>query len=53
MQAYHLHKGIAYFTRFEDAKDMASVIPGSRIVRYGRGYAIQYRISGPYWPQTL
>lgn len=44
-------KGIAYFQSFEQAREISKRLPGSRVVVYQLGYAIQYRISGPYFPE--
>jgi len=43
------YKGIAYFKDHKDAKEhMKKFAPEGRVVEYGRGYAVQTRISGPY-----
>jgi len=50
-----LHKGIAYFDDFYEARDVGGAEikghPAWRVVRYERGWAIQYNISGPYYPE--
>ena len=46
------HKGIAYFQNFSDANEVAKRLGGeSRVVSYQLGYAVQYRKSGPYFPE--
>ena len=48
---YKTHKGIAYFPNYIDARQVAREVGG--IVRnYIRGYAVQYYISGPYYPEN-
>ena len=45
-----LSKGIAYFAKYSDAAQIARDISG--IVRYYTlGWAVQYYISGPYYPE--
>jgi hypothetical protein len=45
-------KGIAYFENLHDALSiMRALPPTARVATYELGYAIQYRISGPYFPQ--
>ncbi len=44
-------KGIAYFPTFEEARDVSEGYEGSRVVHYELGWAIQYRVSGPYFPE--
>jgi hypothetical protein len=39
---------ILYLPTFAQARLARDANPGSRIVRYERGYAVQLRISGPY-----
>ncbi len=49
-----MRKGVAYFGTYREARDVATKeIKGHawRIVRYTLGWAIQYRISGPYFPE--
>jgi hypothetical protein len=46
-----LHKGIWYFARYEDAYLQAFARKLDRIIPYGRGWAVQYRVSGPYLPE--
>jgi hypothetical protein len=45
-----VYKGVRYFPTYEEARTYAeaSGAQGYRIVAYGRGYAIQIRVSGPY-----
>ncbi|MEK9895219.1 MAG: hypothetical protein VW518_02160 [Burkholderiaceae bacterium] len=43
------YKGTAYFKDRKDAEaHMKKFAPKGRVVEYGRGYAVQTRISGPY-----
>lgn len=44
------YQGIYYFTTYAEAKEYATdnALPTDRIIAYGRGWAIQLRISGPY-----
>ena len=42
-------KGIAYFETFSEARSIAAKV-GGRVVEYERGFAVQYRVSGPYYP---
>ena len=42
-------KGIAYFETFSEARSIAAKV-GGRVVEYGSGFAVQYRVSGPYYP---
>ena len=55
METFKIYKGIAYFPDFHDARDTAQREvkghPAWRIVPYDRGWAIQYRPSGPYYPE--
>ena len=51
MMRYDVHKGVAYFEKRGDAQAKSTELPGSRVVEYQRGYAVQYRISGPYYPE--
>lgn len=50
-----LHKGIGYFQEYTWAQtkqdELKGIWPDVRIVSYQRGYAVQYYISGPYYPQ--
>ena len=46
------HKGIAYFQDLHDAVSVCRALPdGARVVSYLEGYAVQYRVSGPYFPE--
>lgn len=51
----NMHKGIAYFDTFEEARAVAAEklkgYPSWRIIRYQLGWAIQYRVMGPYYPE--
>ena len=45
------YKGIAYFQKRKDAEahmKKFSQSPPARVVEYGRGSAVQVRVSGPY-----
>ena len=46
-------KDVAYFENFNDARDHGAEhgkgFPNWRVVSYGRGYAVQAYISGPYF----
>ncbi len=44
--------GVAYFQDFGDATALVARLGGdSRVVVYQLGYAVQYRRSGPYFPE--
>jgi hypothetical protein len=43
-----IRKGVCYFQRFSDARTVRESIPGSRVVRYGLGFAIQWNPGGRY-----
>ena len=43
-----VRKGICYFQRFTDARKVREAFPGSRIVRYGLGHAVQLQRGGRY-----
>lgn len=45
----HTYKGTTYFSEYSDARTVRDNLPGSRIVEYGRGFAVQIRKSGPYF----
>lgn len=50
-----ISKGIYYFPTFEAARDHARSVgaPTDRIIHYGLGWVIQWRVSGPYvGPET-
>ena len=48
MQNYY--KGVIYFQNKSDAQKIVDSVSG--IVRdYTRGYAVQYWVSGPYYPE--
>ena len=44
-------RGTTYFPTFQDARNFASehTLPTDRIIEYGKGWAIQLRVSGPYF----
>ena len=47
-----IFKGIAYFPTLGSARTIQRWrVLGGRIVRYDRGWAIQYWKSGPYYPE--
>jgi len=47
------YKGVAYFKTRKDAEEhMKKFAPKGRVVEFGRGYAVQTRISGPYLNKT-
>ena len=47
-----MFKGVAYFPTYESARTIQRKrVPAGRIVSYGRGWAIQYWKSGPYYPE--
>jgi len=43
-------RNVAYFKTFSEARSIAAKV-GGRVVEYGRGFAVQYRKSGPYYPE--
>lgn len=46
------HKGVNYYVTYDGARVIRDRLPpGARIVEYTRGWAVQYRISGPYYPE--
>ncbi len=42
------HRGVTYWETYEAAREVSRQYEGSRIVRYGRGWAVQLYRSGPY-----
>lgn len=47
-----IHKGITYFPSYEAARTIRDRdVPKGRLIGYERGWAIQYWISGPYYPE--
>ena len=50
MTGHRTHKGVFYFASRKDAQRHAETHgwPTDRIIEYGRGHAIQLRVSGPY-----
>lgn len=50
--AMRIYKGIGYYDNYAEARDVNEAEEiGGRLVCYGLGWAIQYRVSGPYWPE--
>ena len=49
-QTQQTHKGITYFRAYSDAAAIAERVSG-RVVNYQRGHAVQYWLSGPYYPE--
>lgn len=49
-----IHKSVYYFKTCQDAHTYAERHghPTTRIIHYGRGWAIQLRVSGPYVGST-
>jgi len=43
------YRGVRYYPTYEAARVERDRIGVGRLVQYGRGWAIQERISGPYW----
>ncbi len=43
------YRGVTYFKSYQDARAISASIPGSRIVSYLRGFAVQLVVSGPYY----
>ena len=50
IRAPKMHKGEAYFPNFASACRMAEIMGNGRVIEYGLGFAVQYRVSGPYYP---
>ena len=48
-KAITTHRKVSYYSDYRDARAVSNLMPGSRVVSYGRGYAIQLRVSGPYY----
>jgi hypothetical protein len=50
-----IRTGIYYYKRYETAQELVKELkeeyPDARVVYYELGYAVQYRISGPYFPE--
>ena len=50
------HKGIAYYAKVQNALIVLQSVqrkhPHARVVSYGRGWAVQYRRSGSYYPEA-
>lgn len=52
MGAVSYHKGIAYLADHTEAVIVRDRIGDpARVVEYQRGFAVQYRISGAYFPE--
>lgn len=60
---YKTHKGIRYYPTFDAARSVSAILAQTRpanlpreqrlrIVEYQRGWAVQYRESGPYFPEA-
>lgn len=48
-----MHKGVAYYPSYIGARAVRDkFVPDGRLISYGLGWAIQYRISGPYYPEN-
>ena len=46
------YRGVNYYQEYKMAKVIRDRLPaGARIVDFSRGWAIQYFISGPYYPE--
>jgi hypothetical protein len=49
------YRGVTYFKTFQEAREIRDSIRGEsserypEIIRYGRGFAVQLRRSGPYY----
>ena len=50
-----MHNGVKYFETSEQAQGLidsgCAMSPDARIVEFERGFAVQYRVSGGYYPQ--
>jgi hypothetical protein len=50
-------KGVYYYKDYKEARailyDLKKQFPDARIVGYQKGWAIQYYVSGPYWPEII
>jgi len=42
-------KGTTYYPSYDHARAVSRSIAGSRVVAYELGWAVQLRISGPYY----
>lgn len=51
LPAIETHNGVTYWRERSACLEYATRngLPTDRLIAYGRGYAIQKRISGPYW----
>jgi hypothetical protein len=43
-----IHRGICYFDTRAQAQEAAAFYPGSRVIAYERGHAVQIQVSGAY-----
>jgi|TARA_R110000851_G_scaffold144708_1_gene283921 hypothetical protein len=44
-------KGVNYYSDYTEARDIANKLTKSaRVVSYATGWAVQYYVSGPYYP---
>ena len=53
---YKTYKNVRYYVTYTAARSVAASLrrngyPMARVVEYIRGHAIQYRISGAYYPE--
>jgi len=46
-------RGTTYFKDYKEAREKADSLGVERIIAYSLGWAIQKRISGPYWNEIL
>jgi hypothetical protein len=57
MKKPRFRKGILYYHLYQDAESILTSVqaefPHARIVEHKVGYAIQYYLSGPYYPERL
>ena len=54
-EVYKTVKGVTYFPSYHVAVGYAisNGLPTDRVIAYDLGYAIQERVSGPYWNHDL
>ncbi len=45
-------KGVTYYKFYTDARKVAKKVSG-HVRNYGLGYAVQYRVSGPYYSEVV
>lgn len=49
---FRTYRGVRYYRERIDALDVSQSLPdGSRVIPYERGWAVQYGVSGPYYPE--